>query len=323
MEPEQLESESAGQITRRKERQSQRDKPRRYNIDQIFSPAEIRAAVISNLLPSRQCGRKMAIDTHPRIVCTQIREVEILALRLNGYTLREIAEQVGMSPRGAQLALDRVLARAGCTSLNEVVDLEIKPELVKAFDHAAKLREACAAWLADPDRPERYTLAPRATEVEVVYDDPNDVTREGRPRRKKMLLQDMLEKVARQMGVSVVDYDRKGADPRKLILESLDRHTAILHQYAQLVGAYKQPDKNPEEVKREEERAAMQQRQAEQERAWAQQKWDEVRSDLQAQSGRTLEDAEVWNWLDEHVPAMAEMLTPHLRGAVTQSAAVN
>lgn len=92
------------------------------------------------------------------------------------------------------------------------------------------LFDACHDFLADPDDPGRYTLAPHTWEVVIHTEDWPEGER--RPTRRKLRLADALARVDGRPGVGDVTLvEAKVADPRKLIIDAskaLEGHLRLL-----------------------------------------------------------------------------------------------
>jgi hypothetical protein len=117
----------------------------------------------------------------------------------------------------------------------ESVDSILK--MIEELMRPAKLlQEACDAYLRDPANPERYTLEPRAEDIEVIYleesfgGDPQG-KEQGFQVRQKARLSQLLDKT----GKLVLGTEWKAADPRELVLKAslaLDRQLRTLAQVA-------------------------------------------------------------------------------------------
>lgn len=84
--------------------------------------------------------------------------------------------------------------------------------------------DACDAWLRDPADPEKYTLTPRSTEVEIVWQDG--------PRRRKAKLGELLERIAPLLPSGIELVEAKVTDPRRLLLDAV----ATLKPVVELLG---------------------------------------------------------------------------------------
>jgi len=73
-----------------------------------------------------------------------------------------------------------VVAARHAELVEETKEMDVMASLGRAADKAERMLEACDSWLRDPEDPTRYTLVPRSTEVEVVWN-------EGDLRRKEKL----------------------------------------------------------------------------------------------------------------------------------------
>lgn len=100
-----------------------------------------------------------------------------------------------------------------------------------------KLFAACDEWLQDPDDPSKYTLDPRAEELDVVYLEEDD---NGRKVRKTDTLDRLLNRVERYLDADVVKVTTKHADPRKLILDTAETMARLLELTARITGDIKE-----------------------------------------------------------------------------------
>lgn len=112
----------------------------------------------------------------------------------------------------------------------------IVQELEQTIEYAQKLLDACDEWLTDPDSPDRYTLVPRAHEVEIVYYEQSG--EDDRPVKKKASLQELLDEL-KEGGVSAFDARWKVADPRRLLLDAVGRLGAQIEVIAKTRGEIK------------------------------------------------------------------------------------
>jgi len=111
--------------------------------------------------------------------------------------------------------------------------LDLVRELQSCLDYIRKLQRACDAWLLDPDNPNEYSLAPRDTDVQVIY----SVPKGDKMIRRKAKLSTLLRRV--EQGLPGAEIDRgetKTADPRTLILSASDSMRDQVRLIAELVG---------------------------------------------------------------------------------------
>jgi hypothetical protein len=104
-----------------------------------------------------------------------------------------------------------------------------------------RLLEACDEWLADPDRPGKYTLLPRAEELEVVYRTMDPVT--DKPMTRKARLSSLLALV--QDGgdgappLEPIEVNNNQADPRELLVKAILGSRGTMELLAHILGEYK------------------------------------------------------------------------------------
>jgi hypothetical protein len=85
------------------------------------------------------------------------------------------------------------------------------------------LIQACDEWLADPQRPDRYTLAPRAEEIEVCF---LALNADGEPVRGKAPLSALLGMLREERIITTAPVTWKTADPRTLLPLVIGRRDA-------------------------------------------------------------------------------------------------
>jgi len=174
------------------------------------------------------------------LVCKHPKVLEIDKDYLSGkYVITALARKYGLtrSPmyrhcykhipqRMAELAEKRNLDNA-----QKVMD-----RLIERTAEVEKLLVACDEYLKDPDDPEKYTLIPRAEEVQVVYIDRDY---DGNQIRCKAQLSQLLE----SLGNKVLSWQYRHADPRRLILEAARTLEGVLLTLSKIAGYVKPADK--------------------------------------------------------------------------------
>jgi hypothetical protein len=183
------------------------------------------------------------------------RELLFVAGLAQGKSYTQAALDAGYAPDyAAQIGAENYrkpeIAAAVAKRLGPI---SVNTELEQNLAFAKKVREACDVWLSDPDEPEKYCLEPRASEIQVVYLDSADLDDKGKPTKKKALLSELINRLERQLDLRVTSRRLTGADPRKLILDALDKANDTIDKYAKVTGAYKNPDDNPDKVARDKE----------------------------------------------------------------------
>lgn len=104
-------------------------------------------------------------------------------------------------------------------------------------DKAQKLIEACDEWLRKPGRTGKYTLDPRADEINVVYKTTEIDTATGREKevKKECSLQELID--GRQ---EIVSLKYKYSDPRALIVSALAEARKQTELIAKVTGELKE-----------------------------------------------------------------------------------
>ena len=175
-------------------------------------------------------------------ICAHGERTAIEAALARGEPLRSIADRWTVS----KSALIRHRDRCGTRAIAAVQRAEtmarertVRGELERLLHRCNLLFDACHDWLTDPSSPDRYTLAPRADEVSVVY----------QQRFGELLisarapLADLLARVEKGLHVSVVSTEHKHADPRKLVLDTAAQIGKHIELLAKLTGEL---DERPE-----------------------------------------------------------------------------
>ena len=130
----------------------------------------------------------------------------------------------------------------------------VEAEISRVFNRLNKLFDACDLWLTDPDDPALYSLDARADELTVIYEDGNDTTPQGNPKRKSDKLSVLLRRLE-PAGVETLSVTSKHADPRELIIKTASEIQAKLELFARLQGLFQRERAN--EPDREHEQALM------------------------------------------------------------------
>lgn len=109
----------------------------------------------------------------------------------------------------------------------------LRTELDECLACAKKLRRACDEWLTDPDDPTRYTLEPRADDLNITY---WTAGTDGRPVRKRARLSTLLARLDDLPTYLFAELvETKHADPRELILkaaQSIEGHVTLVAKLA-------------------------------------------------------------------------------------------
>jgi hypothetical protein len=192
--------------------------------------------VIQNDPPRGKKEVKSAVETHPR------REEIIRDIVGGELSNRAIAEKYGIShgavnrykngkllPLAAEAARDRGRGE-GAAVLERVEKVTVRIQ---------KLYDACDEYLKDPENPEKYTLFPRAWELEVIY---QETVHEGDKVKKvmrKALLSELLKRVSDPLSVDPMEVRYRHADPRKLVIDASRAIKEQLELLAKIQGTIK------------------------------------------------------------------------------------
>src|SRR5262245_52872527 len=194
-------------------------------------------------------------------VCKACRHPDKLHLErliARGESYRSIAKQFGISDasitRHVQKCIPLILEELRASE-NRKRAINVEDETNRLFTRLNKMLDACDVWLTDPDNPELYTLDARAEELTVIYEDSNDLTPKGNPKRKRDKLSVLLRRLEDDARVETLSVFSKHADPRDLIIKTAGEIQAKLELFARLQGLFQRDRAN--ESDREHERAMM------------------------------------------------------------------
>lgn len=111
----------------------------------------------------------------PCTICTHPKHKEIdLAVIRGELSHREIARQFDVGEKSIRRHRTEHLApvlQQAQLERKRADKIDCNAELFKCFQRVSKLSDACEEWLSDPDDPDAYTLEPRSTELNVIYDE--------------------------------------------------------------------------------------------------------------------------------------------------------
>ena len=169
------------------------------------------------------------VDKHPQ-------KKAIIKDILSGMSETKIADKYGL----IQSSVHRYKNGKLMKMLADIWDernTEAGKTLIERFEEVAEMLKkqllACQEWLQDPDEPDKYTVAPRASEVIIIAEWWDD---EGRTHRKKEHLDSLLREI-RDEGRTPTAILFANQDTRKILLETAKVIQANLEQIAKLQGA--------------------------------------------------------------------------------------
>lgn len=174
--------------------------------------------------------RRKLIEVHPE------RE-QIENDIIHGVSYRKIAEKYGMSNTTvfnyAHSRLKDLLIDS--KKMRQWNGDRLVGEIEKILSRAQKLFDALDDYLQDPRDPDKYTVSPRADDIDVVYYD-GEV--DGKAAKRVAKLQDLIDELRGNEKI-VLDHRLRGNDPRKLFLETIDRLGAQLEKIGKIRGEIK------------------------------------------------------------------------------------
>jgi hypothetical protein len=116
---------------------------------------------------------------------------------------------------------------------------EVLSTYKESLDSCNLLLNACLEYLADPDRPGKLTLDARASDISVIYDDHKDKTEQGRPRRKRDSLSQLLQRLEKKLDIDAVRIEHKHPSPAELLPKIVAQLRPLAEFKAKLEGRLK------------------------------------------------------------------------------------
>lgn len=122
--------------------------------------------------------------------------------------------------------------------------IDYHSELNEQFNYAKKLRLASQEYLTDPDTL-NLALFPRSNEIEVIYLDFSDTTKDDEPKKKRDNLQTLLERVEASNRFEANKVIIKHVDIRSFALDAIKTADMVLDKFAKTQGLYTREQENP------------------------------------------------------------------------------
>lgn len=155
---------------------------------------------------------------------------------------RRIASQFGITERAVRYHrgehLPALLERSQALQTQQKAD-EVMSTYKLCLDGAARLLDACLESLADPDRPGKLTLDARAMDITIIYDDYADKTEQGKPKRKRASLDDLLLRVEEKLNIGAVRVEHRQPTPAELLPKIIAQLRSLAELKARLEGRLK------------------------------------------------------------------------------------
>ncbi len=188
-------------------------------------------------------GRKCSVCTHAQVD-------EINSEIGKGSAFRRISSHFGMSDKSVQRHTEN------CLKL-DIAALIAEKRIEGAINHYEEIREqlkfakdlqtAARLWLTDPETG-KLTLNPRADEVSIVYLDYADLNAQFEPKKKKALLQDIIDNIQSvNANFGAQTSIIKTTDLRNYALDTIKICDVVLDKFARVDGHYTKEKENPEE----------------------------------------------------------------------------
>jgi hypothetical protein len=171
-------------------------------------------------------------------VCTHPKRKEIdLALVRAEQSNRAIASDFGLHESSVKrhrvVHLAPILQQA-LAEQTQADKIDCNLELAKCFARVNKLFDACDVALTDPNDSERYTLAPNADEIEVIYFDHDG----QKSVRRKESLSVLLARIENKGGLLIDTVQVKRIDASKRMLEAAHLLSAQIERIGKLFGLF-------------------------------------------------------------------------------------
>jgi DNA-binding CsgD family transcriptional regulator len=190
-------------------------------------------------------SRTLAINKHKK-------RKEIAEAIADGMPTREIAQKYGVS----RLAVQNFKRSITGIVTNRQAELKhndreaILNRLELWLARVQKVVDACDEYLTDPEHPEKYNLAPRDTDITVIYEAEEDHESPGDPDDEDSHVKITRRKVRKTAKLSellctvpnIFQVRWKIADPRELILKAVIAGKAQLELIAQIIGVIKKTE---------------------------------------------------------------------------------
>ena len=127
------------------------------------------------------------------------------------------------------------------TKVKEVAKADrLMDEVERLTTHTNKMLAACDEYLTDSEDPTKYDIGPRSTEIDVQY-----LTKDssGRTVKRKERLSALLERLDGN-GKEITATFYKIADPRELLLKTVDRMKDLAELLARVTGELREAQTN-------------------------------------------------------------------------------
>ena len=165
--------------------------------------------------------------------CTACRHKQAKELNkalMKGEPVRDIAERFGLKPTAVQKHKAHISALI--SERKEEVTTSALQDIKRYIQRAETLWRACDRFLRDPDNPDEYDLGPRDRDIEVIYEEKVPAADGFKSVMKRAMLSQLLDKT----GKHVIGSRYRVADPRELVLKSLERLESQLKILGGLTG---------------------------------------------------------------------------------------
>jgi hypothetical protein len=138
--------------------------------------------------------------------------------------------------------LDKIqIAQAIATKIERI---DLNRELATIYNRTRSYLDACHDWLTDPDNPSKYTLVPRSEEITVIYE-----KRDGdKTIRGKAKLSILLKQVEDGLSLTVIGYQDRSSDIRRLFLRASGLLMKELHRIGDKLGLFTNKIINSEQL---------------------------------------------------------------------------
>ena len=128
--------------------------------------------------------------------------------------------------------------------LDEAIDAY--KEFIEQLKYAKQLRDASQEQLRDETG--KISLDPRRRDIDVIYDDPLDTDKTGKPKRKRQNLDIIMDKVEGTGRYSNTFAMVNGVDIYKFALDTLKAADMVIDKFAKIDGDYTKEQENPKSL---------------------------------------------------------------------------
>ena len=145
-----------------------------------------------------------------------------------GMTVADVARKHGVTYQAVYYRIKNNKRRQVEVSVRDDQDRRVVGDgvnaieiLTRAIERESRVSDACDEYLRDPDDPTRYDVGPRASELNVIYED-YEMGADDKPIviKRKDTLQAIINHCEEKLGIGIKVVETKHADPRELVIKA-------------------------------------------------------------------------------------------------------